>query len=118
MPRVARFDVLRQVEVRGVQTGFSVASESGGQSGVARLVDVVLDGVGEVVGPVWDRARCGKVGDWRCVGFPDVAGGVEDWKLSVGWSGELIGLYERLTSRYYEEEEGDGVVEVCHGLGG
>lgn len=59
MSRIARFDVLGQIEVGAVQAGFGVAGEGGGQSGVPGLVDVVLESVGDVVGPVGDWAGGG-----------------------------------------------------------
>lgn len=83
MPRVARFDVLGQIEGGAVQAGFGVAGEGCGESGVAGLVYVVLDGVGEVVGPVGDCAGGCEVGDWGSVWLPDVAGGVEDCTWSA-----------------------------------
>jgi len=49
--------------------------------------------------------------------FPDVAGGVEDCEASVEWSRGLGGCHRKLTGCYYEEEEGDGVEKVGHGLG-
>lgn len=50
------------------------------------------------------------------MGFPDLAGGVEGWEVLVEWS---VGSRDRIhTCCDDEEEEGDGVEEVGHDLGG
>jgi len=81
-PRIPGFDVLRQVERRGLQAGLGVFGEARGrgQADVAEAVDPAGDIAGDVVDGCWDRARRGDVGDRWGVGFPLVSREVKDWR--------------------------------------
>jgi len=76
-PTISSFDILGQIEVAGVESGFGVLGEGGG-GGKTDVVEAVEEGVLEVVGYVVEGCGNGSgggyVGDGGREGFPEVAG--------------------------------------------
>jgi len=115
-PAVLRFNILRQIEVGGVEAGLSVLSEgrTGGQTHVAEAGEPVGDVRRGVVDRLGYAARGGDVGDGRRIGLPAVARYIQDLKADQLRPFDGPARASR-TGSTNEEDEGQRIEDVSHG---